>query len=483
MELFADSLLCIGLMVISLLNVAEAEECSYTFTEAPGEITQTYRSNEKEYNTCKFHLKAPKDHQVILNITQLEGFSRNRIQRHCIPKLIIRNIASHSNSLLSPSSQSSSYTICNGQSVQLPLAFTSSKTEMKIVFRWQRPILSSFTAVFTFHKKQEVAPTEASEACVFECRNRRCLNSLSLVCDSKDDCGDHSDESVCSQMAHQAASETFLLSTPQSTLQPSGIPVSSTSGTYSDGTVDRMELFILIILAPITIACVCCTIIHYRKVILRAQSSEPRQHQPVPRSESSDSTQVIRDVRFMANSPQYPSRQRNQEILDQQRQDIMTRTSETEDFPATITLLDEEDPPHHSDVSLHLHNDNEIYREGIRAPPNRIAYESEIQNILSYQEQQQKYQHYTSSRAHSLERQQLIIDSETRAPVSIVDSDMEEPPPYSSTGTPINNNFPEECHHQQESPPAYTDVVSSGSSQPFPNGHTNGTKPDSNDAI
>ncbi|XP_070574378.1 low-density lipoprotein receptor class A domain-containing protein 4-like [Ptychodera flava] len=469
MELLSDSLLCIGLMVISLLNITEAEECCHTYFEAPGVI------QSDEYDCCKYHLKAPKGHVVVLNITELRGFSHQEIHRHCIPKLSVRNIAS--------SSSSSSFTICNGGNVPLPVTLTSSKSEMKIVFRWQRPYQTSFRAVFTFHKQQEVETTEtSSEDCVFGCRNNRCLKSLSLVCDSKDDCGDQSDEIGCSQTAFQAASEMFS-STPQSTLQPSDIPDSSTAGAHSNGPVERMGLFILIILAPITIACVCCIVIHRRKVVWRTRHPEHNQHQQVPRSDSSDSTQV-RDVRYMATCPEYPSHQRQQEVLAQQRQDIMSRTSETEDFPATITLLDEEDPPHHSNISLHLHNDDEIYREGIRAPPNRIAYESEINNILTHQEQQQKYQRFTSSRAHSLERQRLIIDSKTRAPVSIVDSDLEEPPPYSSTGGPqMNNNLAEE-QDLQEAPPAYSEVVTNSSStSPYQNRHANGTKSHSSDVV
>ncbi|XP_006822834.1 uncharacterized protein LOC102806969 [Saccoglossus kowalevskii] len=456
MELYADSLVCISLFVISLSHVASSKECSHAFTNGPGVISES--NNENEYNTCKYHLKAPEHHHVVLNITELQGFSYPDNER-CIPKLTVRNIA------LSSSSSPASFTICNGQSVNLPLVVISSKAEMKIVFRWQRPFQSSFTAVFTFHKIQEVEPLDTRAPCTFICQNNKCLPSWSLVCNSVDDCGDNSDEIPCGQMAHQAASQTLLFTTTESTIQPSGYPDSRTSESSNNGTFEHVELFFL--LAPLMIVCVCCvcTITQYRKGRWRTQQME---HQPVPRSESSDITQV-REVQ--PHSPQFPSHQRHDNLLAQQRQDIMNRTSETEEYPATITLLDEEEQPHHSSVNLHLHtlDYDEVCRGGIRAPPNRIAFETELQHSLIHQEQVQKFQFYSTyptSRAHSWDRRRLqtqrrsspIIDSITRAPVSIVDSDLEEPPPYSCATQLTNNNLPENYSLQQE-PPTYQEVV------------------------
>ena len=167
-------------------------------------------------------------------------------------------------------------------------------------------------------------------------------------------------------------------------------------------------------------------------------------------------------------------------MLRKQREMVCPRSESTEKFPTSVCLLDEDEPSHmRENVRIH----REVMSEnGIRAPPNRTVYDSERQDLLQSQlrnktENLQRHPVRRSPSSSSSKRGSVIrggggggsagggggggkqgasnrtalpaggleaIDSETRSPLNLVDSDSEGPPPYASLAQ-MNNNIINVC--------------------------------------
>ncbi|XP_054748328.2 uncharacterized protein LOC135159720 [Lytechinus pictus] len=234
-----------------------------------------------------------------------------------------------------------------------------------------------------------------------------------------------------------------------------------------------MEYFVLVFLAPLTVVCLCCVIMFYyrRSSRLASHSSSlptssysiTSDNPPVPVNQSP----LIPSHRFSA--------QHQQERLRKQREMVCSHSESTEKFPTSVCLPDEDEPQHMRD-NVRIHR--EVMTEnGIRAPPNRTVYDSERQDLMiqcrSKTENLQRhpvrrspsnasngsqskrggigsragvgggYKHGATAVTTTTATLQggglEAIDSETRSPLNLVDSDSEGPPPYASLVQTKNN--------------------------------------------
>ncbi|XP_072168769.1 uncharacterized protein [Diadema setosum] len=246
------------------------------------------------------------------------------------------------------------------------------------------------------------------------------------------------------------------------------------------GSALHMEYFVLVVLAPLTVVCLCCVIMFYyhrrsggrfasHSSSLPTSSYSITSDPHVPASQSP----LISSHRFSA--------QHQQERLRKQREMVCPQRSEsTEKFPTSVCLLDEDEPQHmRENVRIH----REVMSEnGIRAPPNRTVYDSEQQDLMRVCSN-----HKPDSQRHSVRRSPStasskrgggigggggskqgattlqrgssggeVIDSETRSPLNLVDSDMEGPPPYASL-VQTNNNSINVCDDSTVSTSSSTD--------------------------
>lgn len=168
------------------------------------------------------------------------------------------------------------------------------------------------------------------------------------------------------------------------------------------------------------------------------------------------------------------SAQHQQERLRKQREMVCSHSESTEKFPTSVCLPDEDEPPHMRD-NIRIHR--EVMSEnGIRAPPNRTVYDSERQDLMiQCRSKTENVQRHPVRRSASNVSQSKrggggggsrggvgggikngattvtttlqdleAIDSETRSPLNLVDSDAEGPPPYASL-VQKNNNIINVC--------------------------------------
>ena len=119
-------------------------ECTHSYREAPGNISELISENQPTYNLCRYHVVAPLGHYIRLNVTGLVGVPR---VSECLPKIVIKY-----NEL----GKTKKERICYLERT-LPFVVQSNDNEITIVFRSSSQVQqnSSFNATFTFHKTGE----------------------------------------------------------------------------------------------------------------------------------------------------------------------------------------------------------------------------------------------------------------------------------------------------------------------------------------
>ena len=115
-------------------------ECSHVYRDAPGFISDLFTTHQPTY-TCRYHVYAPSNHYIKLNITGLIG---HPMSEECLPRLVIKNIGKSG-------IMTNLQRLCNQGDTPLPLVVQSTYRKLIIVFRGHDRQISSFNATFTFH--------------------------------------------------------------------------------------------------------------------------------------------------------------------------------------------------------------------------------------------------------------------------------------------------------------------------------------------
>lgn len=444
MERHTECFLCISIFVILLPYFARPEECTKIFTTSPGNISDLFYAGEP-LTVCQYFVHTPGDHFLLLNITRLIGFASDSLQ-NCLPRLVIRTA--------SKTKKPISRTICS-YSEPLPLVVQSDASKLRLTFYGSSSENSGFSATYTFHTKHQA---HSPHLCL-SCRYRR----------------DTPEKTV---------------NASQTNIRGSSDDIESNGNNQLNKSLLHLEIVVLGIVTPVAIFCMCAIIIYHcrKKSSCFAETSEMSGHTPRTPSQSDLATQA-------SNSPLLPgtsnfSALQNQELLQEQRKVYFRRSPSTEKFPHSIPLRDEEEPPHIRGQRLNpeIGSDHNLAREGVRGPPNRTVYDSEMYN-LDYQKQKTKTEPVRTQCSSqprgpffSRSSPELIYDSITHSPIDI-DCD-EAPPPYSSIVSsqraPVNNNLLNVCDNSGDAsrPSARQDRrtplggISSGRSQPIsPSSH------------
>ncbi|XP_038078905.1 uncharacterized protein LOC119746166 [Patiria miniata] len=403
MDRHTESFICFSIFVFLLRHTAHCEECSETFTQAPGKLNRLL--NASLWTTCKFHFRAPVDSSVVLSVTSLRGFASVGSGGRCLPRLIFKNVG--------PSGTTHLLTVQAIQEGTLPIIVQSLDNELKVVFRGHTCTeqMSSFDASYSFHSRVG--------------RKAKYQESYPLVRDVR------------------KTSDRSVLTTPgaddiTTTLQDRNATHHDDDNKSQENN-SSLHLFFLAILAPITLVCLLCCLIMY----IRQRNDLPmppfhHRSQRLSMSTPSDTTPPTSELPLIPGRPF--SSEEQQEMLRQQRETVCRRSESTEDYPSTVVHYDEEAHPFMR--SLRLFNED-VCRSGIRAPPNRTVFDS-IESSLSMKQQQQQAPPKKDSKKGTVHRTDSlnragspkgkpglqVLDSETKTPLKLLDPDSEGPPPY-----------------------------------------------------
>ncbi|XP_071785658.1 uncharacterized protein [Asterias amurensis] len=398
MDRHTESFICFSIIVFLLHHTAHCEECSETFTHAPGTLNRLINATSL-WSTCKFHFRAPTDSSVLLSLTSLRGFSSVGSGGRCLPRLIFKNVG--------PSGTTHLRTIGDSQENILPIVVQSSDNELKVVFRGHTcsQQMSGFDATFIFHTKSgQKSKYQEPYPLVRDVRKTSDLYIMITTPGTED---------ITKTTLHR------------NTTEPS-------NDNKSEDNNSSIHLFFLAILAPITLICLLCCVMYIR------QRSDhllmpPLHHrsQRLSMSTPSDTTPPMSQLPLMQGR-QFSS-ERQQEMLRQQRETVCRRSESTEEYPSTVVHYDEEAQP------FRLFTEDAC-RSGIRAPPNRTVFDSIDSNPnmkkAPKMDTKQSAVHRTdsSTQAGSLKGKSglQVLDSETKTPLKLLDPDSEGPPPYTA---------------------------------------------------
>lgn len=126
-------------------------ECVQTFNQAPGFI-ETVSVHKKGYRSCEYHIRAPQDCAIILNITSFSGFTSSYSSVNCEPPRLSITEKTKSGSEVVMD------LLCPGDHT-FPKVYHSTSHHIKLTYVWLPNYTSGFNLHFYFHKNITIIPS------------------------------------------------------------------------------------------------------------------------------------------------------------------------------------------------------------------------------------------------------------------------------------------------------------------------------------
>ncbi|XP_071957468.1 uncharacterized protein [Antedon mediterranea] len=406
MERNAESFIYIQLlfmlMYITSVFSRQFPDCSRTFyNEDINNITWFRNASlEEGPHKCHYRIKAPKRHVIFVNITELNVFPQSKTDdKPCVVKVVQRG----------PDSFGIEFNSEHCCSRTTPFQLESIDNKLKLIVQdSQECLISSFNAIFSFHKKDD-----SKHICDIECL-----------------------------LLHGTTSKSnnSIMSTTPSTVQNSETDSKFYSNLTDKPTVvkenQQFDFIIIWILAPtcftLFLLVVCCVVMFsYNN---RPRRGDQRHHQVYVPSPVGNQTPPVRQPPLLIYQNAF-SQVVQQERLREQGKIIRGNNSLTENYPASVKLPDGEGKtPKRIFLDVYLENEP----SSIRAAPNVVVGSGQMPtDLLQSSPSLRSNLSRLSSDRHRTPSPRLkhvkYLDSETRTSLNILDT--EELPPYNKAMT------------------------------------------------